>query len=105
MGGSAVQKKLLLVAASGHYGCNPAIILQAMPRGRARGQLVEFSHGKISDLQAIAQGPDGCHLRTSSAEAESLGYDPYDYYFLGHYHQRGRTETWFGNKSQLLNLC
>jgi alpha-amylase len=40
-----------------------------------------------------------------SAEAQSMGYDAYDYSYLGHYHQRGGTETWFGNKSQLLNLC
>lgn len=31
----------------------------------------------------------------------SMGYDPYDYYDLGEYDQKGSVETWFGSRSQL----
>jgi alpha-amylase len=34
----------------------------------------------------------------------SMGYDPYDYYDLGEYDQKGRVETWFGSKQALLDL-
>jgi alpha-amylase len=34
----------------------------------------------------------------------SMGYDPYDYYDLGEYDQRGGTPTWFGTVEDLLNL-
>ena len=34
----------------------------------------------------------------------SMGYDPYDYYDLGEYDQKGRVETWFGSKQALLKL-
>jgi alpha-amylase len=31
----------------------------------------------------------------------SMGYDPYDYYDLGEYDQKGRIETWFGSRQEL----
>lgn len=34
----------------------------------------------------------------------SMGYDPYDYYDLGEYDQKGHTKTWFGSKQALLDL-
>ena len=34
----------------------------------------------------------------------SMGYDPYDYYDLGEFDQKGRTPTWFGTKQELLAL-
>lgn len=34
----------------------------------------------------------------------SMGYDPYDYYDLGEYDQKGRLETWFGSKQALVDL-
>ena len=33
-----------------------------------------------------------------------MGYDPYDYYDLGEYDQRGSVKTWFGSKEELLDL-
>ncbi|RYG34457.1 DUF1939 domain-containing protein [bacterium] len=36
--------------------------------------------------------------------APSMGYDPFDYYDLGEFDQRGRTPTSFGTKAQLLDL-
>jgi len=34
----------------------------------------------------------------------SMGYDPYDYYDLGEFDQKGTVPTWFGTKKELLNL-
>lgn len=34
----------------------------------------------------------------------SMGYDPYDYYDLGDYDQKGHIPTWFGTKNDLLSL-
>ncbi|MDZ7263456.1 MAG: alpha-amylase family glycosyl hydrolase [candidate division KSB1 bacterium] len=34
----------------------------------------------------------------------SMGYDPYDYYDLGQYNQKGSKKTWFGSKQELLQL-
>ncbi|MEK7432378.1 MAG: alpha-amylase domain-containing protein [Cyanobacteriota bacterium] len=34
----------------------------------------------------------------------SMGYDPYDYYDLGEFEQKGGIKTWFGSKNELLNL-
>src|SRR2546430_14639011 len=34
----------------------------------------------------------------------SMGYDPYDYYDLGELDQKGRIETWFGSRQEMLAL-
>ncbi len=34
----------------------------------------------------------------------SMGYDPYDYYDLGEFDQKGAVKTWFGSKQELLDL-
>jgi len=34
----------------------------------------------------------------------SMGYDPYDYYDLGEFDQKGTIPTWFGTKAELLSL-
>jgi alpha-amylase len=34
----------------------------------------------------------------------SMGYDPYDYFDLGEYDQRGQVKTWFGGKDELVTL-
>jgi len=41
---------------------------------------------------------------SKAAEWDSMGYDPYDYYDLGEFNQKGRKETWFGSKQSLLDL-
>ena len=35
---------------------------------------------------------------------QSMGYDPYDYYDLGDFDQKGSLSTWFGSKEELLRL-
>lgn len=39
-----------------------------------------------------------------AASWKSMGYDPYDYYDLGEFNQKGGGPTWFGSKSELLDL-
>src|SRR5438093_158034 len=34
----------------------------------------------------------------------SMGYDPFDYYDLGEFDQRGSVKTWFGSKDELIDL-
>ncbi len=39
-----------------------------------------------------------------SNHAPSMGYDPFDYFDLGEFAQKGRTETYFGSRDELENL-
>lgn len=42
--------------------------------------------------------------KAASIGGPSMGYDPYDYYDLGEYDQKGGVKTWFGAKQELLDL-
>ena len=60
-----------------------------------------------SELPALKQdGFTSLWLPPASKAAEwnSMGYDVYDYFDLGAYDQKGRTETWFGTQQALLDL-
>ncbi len=39
-----------------------------------------------------------------AASWKSMGYDPYDYYDLGEFDQKGGVPTWFGSKAELVEL-
>ena len=39
-----------------------------------------------------------------AANWESMDYDPYDYYDLGEFDQKGGVPTWFGSKTELFDL-
>jgi alpha-amylase len=41
---------------------------------------------------------------SKAAEWNSMGYDPYDYFDLGEFNQKGNTQTWFGSKQDLLDF-
>ncbi len=41
---------------------------------------------------------------SKAAEQKSMGYDPYDYYDLGDFDQKGGVKTWFGNQAELTAL-
>jgi len=41
---------------------------------------------------------------SKAASWKSMGYDPYDYYDLGEFDQKGGIPTWFGTKAELLSL-
>jgi len=60
-----------------------------------------------SKLPAIAQaGFTALWLPPANKAAswKSMGYDPYDYYDLGEFDQKGGVPTWFGSKADLLDL-
>lgn len=42
--------------------------------------------------------------KAGNLNGPSMGYDPYDYYDLGEFDQKGSVPTWFGTRSQLLDL-
>jgi alpha-amylase len=42
--------------------------------------------------------------KAASIEGPSMGYDPYDYYDLGEFDQKGSIPTWFGTTQELLDL-
>ena len=42
--------------------------------------------------------------KAASLQGPSMGYDPYDYYDLGDFVQKGATKTWFGNSAELEQL-
>jgi alpha-amylase len=42
--------------------------------------------------------------KAANMGGQSMGYDPYDYYDLGNYNQKGSRPTWFGTKRELLAL-
>jgi alpha-amylase len=42
--------------------------------------------------------------KAANLNGPSMGYDPYDYYDLGELDQKGMVPTWFGTRSQLMEL-
>jgi len=42
--------------------------------------------------------------KAASLYGPSMGYDPYDYYDIGDFDQKGGVPTWFGTKQELLDL-
>ena len=43
-------------------------------------------------------------VQQGRVSATSMGYDPFDYFDLGEFDQRGGVETWFGSKADLVAL-
>jgi len=41
---------------------------------------------------------------SKAAQTRSMGYDPYDYFDLGDYDQKGGKKTWYGNRAELVAL-
>jgi alpha-amylase len=42
--------------------------------------------------------------KAANSGGVSMGYDPYDYFDLGEFNQKGGEKTWFGSKQELLDL-
>jgi alpha-amylase len=42
--------------------------------------------------------------KAANLSGPSMGYDPYDYYDLGEFDQKGSVKTWFGSKEELFDL-
>lgn len=65
-----------------------------------------FVKDKIPSLQAA--GFTAMWLPPANKAANiggmSMGYDPYDFYDLGEFDQKGSVKTWFGSKDELIDL-
>src|ERR1035438_8090280 len=65
-----------------------------------------FLTGKIPELQQAGFTalwlPPAC--KAANLGGPSMGYDPYDYFDLGDFNQKGRIKTWFGNQAELVSL-
>jgi alpha-amylase len=70
----------------------------------SEGRWLRKIMARLPDL--AADGFTALWLPPSSKAAKwnSMGYDPYDYFDLGEFNQKGRTETWFGTRQDLLDF-
>jgi alpha-amylase len=87
------------------------VLMQAFHWDCPRADQKEFAWWKhvSAQLPALAKaGVTSLWLPPAHKPANiggpSMGYDPYDYYDLGEFDQKGRVETWFGSKQELLDL-
>jgi alpha-amylase len=88
-----------------------AIMMQAFYWDCPREDQQEYQWWKYvsKKIPALAKaGIDALWLppvhKAANISGPSMGYDPYDYYDLGQYDQRGSVKTWFGSKQELLSL-
>jgi len=84
------------------------VIMQAFYWNCPREEAKEFKWWKYLGEKAKALSETGftaLWLPPSAKAANiggiSMGYDPYDYYDLGEYDQKGSVETWFGARNEL----
>jgi alpha-amylase len=87
------------------------VMLQAFYWDCPREEGKEFKWWELvsSRLPALAQtGFTAVWLppahKAANLGGPSMGYDPYDYYDLGEFDQKGTVPTWFGSKAELLDL-
>jgi len=70
------------------------------------GQWWQFVAAHIPDLARV--GFTALWLppvsKAANINGPSMGYDPYDYYDIGTFDQKGRTATWFGTETDLREL-
>lgn len=60
--------------------------------------------GRIPELAAAGVTALWLPPVSKGADARSMGYDPYDYYDLGEFDQKGAVSTWFGSRADLNEL-
>lgn len=85
------------------------VIMQAFywdcPKLEAQtGNWWNFLGGKIAELKSTGFTALWLPPAYKAAEAMSMGYDPYDYFDLGDFNQKGGTKTYFGNRAELTTL-
>ena len=73
---------------------------------RKKGEWWNFLNTEISKLGKHGAGFDSIWLPpiSKAADPNSNGYDPYDYFDLGDYNQKGSVKTAFGNSEELRRL-
>ena len=87
------------------------VMLQAFYWDCPRAEDREFQWWKTIRQQVPALAKTGFSAlwlppvhKAANLMGSSMGYDPYDYYDLGEFDQKGTVPTWFGNKADLLAL-
>ena len=66
--------------------------------------MVEFHQIQIAGIAQAGFTALWLPPANKAAWWKSMGYDPYDYYDLGEFDQKGGVPTWFGSKAELLDL-
>ncbi len=87
------------------------VILQAFYWDCPREEKKEFKWWKYIEKQVPALAEVGFTSlwlppihKAANLSGPSMGYDPYDYYDLGEFDQKGSVPTWYGTKKELLSL-
>lgn len=88
-----------------------AVMMQAFHWDCPREDQQEYQWWKFVNKKIPALAKAGINAlwlppvhKAANISGPSMGYDPYDYYDLGQYDQRGSVKTWFGSKQELLSL-
>jgi alpha-amylase len=68
------------------------------------GKWWDFVRGQVPALATDGFTALWLPPASKAANWNTMGYDPYDYFDLGDFDQKGNTTTWFGNKAALLDL-
>ena len=63
-----------------------------------------FVASKVEDLAKAGVNALWLPPVSKAASNTSMGYDPYDYFDLGDFDQKGGTKTWYGNSEELKAL-
>ena len=63
-----------------------------------------YLKGEVPKLSAAGFTALWLPPANKAASNTSMGYDPYDYFDLGEFNQKGSAATWFGTKDELLDL-
>lgn len=69
-----------------------------------KGEWWNYLAEKVPELEAAGFNALWLPPICKSAEARSPGYDPYDYFDLGDFDQKGGVKTLYGNRTELENL-
>lgn len=86
-----------------------AVMMQAFYWDCPREDKQEFNWWNFVNEHVEALGVSGFNALwlppvSKGASNTSMGYDPYDYFDLGDFDQKGGTKTWFGNRAELKAL-
>jgi alpha-amylase len=63
-----------------------------------------FLQGKVASLSEVGFTALWLPPISKAGAQKSMGYDPFDYYDLGDFDQKGGVKTWFGNEAELRSL-
>jgi alpha-amylase len=86
-----------------------AVMMQAFywdcPRAENRDHLWwNFLAERVEDLSRAGINALWLPPVSKGSQNRSMGYDPYDYFDLGDFDQKGGTKTWYGNRAELVAL-